>query len=183
MARTYHHGDLRAALVTAGLGLIEEQSADDLSLRELARRVGVSATAVYRHFPDKAALMAALAREALERLAAAQRAASERAGGGMAGFEATGAAYVRFARDNPGLFRLVFAHPAPQGMREKDDDAMAMLQAAAVALAPAGTDPAAFALGAWSLAHGLAMLMLDGQVEVDDATIDRVIDVSGWVRR
>ncbi|WP_298672871.1 TetR/AcrR family transcriptional regulator [uncultured Sphingomonas sp.] len=183
MARTYHHGDLRAALITAGLGLIEEQGADDLSLRELARRVGVSATAVYRHFPDKAALMAALAREALERLAAAQRAASERAGGGAAGFGATGAAYVRFARDNPGLFRLVFAHPASQGMDEKEDDAMAMLRAAAVALAPEGTDPTAFALRAWSLAHGLAMLMLDGQVEVDDAMIDRVIDVGGWVSR
>lgn len=77
-AKPYHHGDLRAALVAEGLLLIEEQDADDLSLRELARRVGVSATAVYRHFPDKAALMAALAGEALTRLAAAQRAASER---------------------------------------------------------------------------------------------------------
>ncbi|MFT3975751.1 MAG: helix-turn-helix domain-containing protein, partial [Sphingomonas bacterium] len=56
MSKAYHHGDLRAALVAEGLLLIEEQGADDLSLRELARRVGVSATAVYRHFPDKAAL-------------------------------------------------------------------------------------------------------------------------------
>ncbi|MFW2851983.1 TetR/AcrR family transcriptional regulator [Sphingomonas sp. TX0543] len=178
MAKAYHHGDLRAALVAEGVSLLESQGADDLSLRELARRVGVSATALYRHFPDKAALMAAVAREALAKLASAQREASERAGGGVAGFSATGAAYVRFARDNPGLFRLVFAHPVPPGFHDKEDDAMAMLKATAAALAPPGTDANAFALRAWSLAHGLAMLMLDGQVSVDDGTIDRVIDVS-----
>ncbi|MBN8839343.1 MAG: TetR/AcrR family transcriptional regulator [Sphingomonadales bacterium] len=178
-AKPYHHGDLRAALVAEGLLLIEEQDADDLSLRELARRVGVSATAVYRHFPDKAALMAALAGEALTRLAAAQRAASERAGGGAAGFSATGAAYVRFARDNPGLFRLVFAHPVTPGHAENsNDEAMTMLKAGAAALAAPGTDARVFALRSWALAHGLAMLMLDGQVQVDDATIDRVIDVT-----
>ena len=185
MTKAYHHGDLRAALLAAGVALIEAQGADDVSLRELARRVGVSATAVYRHFPDKAALMAALGREALARLAAAQRAASERAGGGAAGFSATGAAYVRFARDNPGLFRLVFAHPAPPGFHDdkqddaQPDEAMTMLRTAAVALAPAGTDPRIFALRAWALAHGLAMLMLDGQAEVDDAAIDAAIDVRG----
>lgn len=179
VTKAYHHGDLRAALLAAGVALIEEQGADDLSLRELARRVGVSATAVYRHFPDKAALMAALGREALAKLAAAQREASARAGGGAAGFSATGAAYVRFARDNPGLFRLVFAHQAPAGLHDEvPDDAMTMLKTAAAALAPAGTDPRIFALRAWALAHGLAMLMLDGQVEVDDAAIDAAIDTS-----
>ena len=72
--KAYHHGDLRSALVEAGLRLLEARTADDLSLREVARAVGVSATAVYRHFPDKGALMAALAGEGLARLAEAQHA-------------------------------------------------------------------------------------------------------------
>ena len=63
--RPYHHGNLRAALIEAGMALLAARALDDLSLREVARAVGVSATAVYRHFPDKGALMAALAAEGL----------------------------------------------------------------------------------------------------------------------
>ena len=71
-SRGYHHGDLRAALLDAGLDLLKSGSAETLSLREVARRVGVSPTAVYRHFPDKAALLKELCiRGALE-LAQAQ---------------------------------------------------------------------------------------------------------------
>ena len=183
--RSYHHGDLRAALIEAGLAAIEQNGGGALSLREIARSVGVSAAAVYRHFPDKGALMAALAEVGLARLAAAQRAASEAAGGGKAGFSATGAAYVRFALANPGLFRLVFAHPAPHDLLAagagKTDDAMQMLRAAAADLAPAGSDPRLFALRAWALVHGLAMLLLDGQLKLDDAAIDAVVDAHSLV--
>lgn len=176
--RPYHHGDLRAALVDAGLAAIESRGPEELSLRKLARAVGVSPTAVYRHFPDKKSLMAALARVGLDRLAQSQRASAEAAGGGTAGFKATGAAYVRFALANPGLFRLIFAHPLPDDLPpggEGADDAMAMLQANAAVLAPAGTDPSAFALQSWSLVHGLAMLLLDRRVTIEDATIDAVL--------
>ena len=177
--RKYHHGDLRRALVEAGLQLVAEGPADALSLRELARRVGVSATAVYRHFPDKAALLAALSAEGLAMLGAAQRAAFDAAGGGKRGFAATGAAYVRFALANPALFRLTFQHPAPPGLMRREEgapDAMGFLLANARAYAPATVDPQIFALQAWSLAHGLAMLMLDGQVPADDGVIEAVID-------
>ena len=130
-ARAYHHGDLRTALIDAGLGAIELRGSDDLSLRELARAVGVSATAVYRHFPHKKALMAALAEVGLERLAESQRRASVAAGGGEAGFKATGAAYVRFALANPGLFRLIFATPqASPVTMDGPDAAMSMLREA-----------------------------------------------------
>lgn len=177
--KAYHHGDLRAALVEAGLALLETRTADDLSLREVARAVGVSATAVYRHFPDKGALMAALADAGLVRLAADQHAASDAAGGGLAGFSATGAAYVRFALANPALFRLIFANPRsgpPPCLPE--DDAMTFLRANAALLAEGkGGDAQVIALQAWAIAHGLAMLMLDGQVPADDALIDRIIDV------
>jgi AcrR family transcriptional regulator len=180
--RSYHHGDLHAAAIAAGLDLLRSRTADDLGLREVARAVGVSATALYRHFPDKGALLVALAREGIRLLGVAQRAASEAAGGGAPGFNATGSAYVRFALANPALFRLIFANPMPIDLKAKGpddpapDDAMAMLQANAAALAPAGTDPRIFALQSWSIAHGLAMLILDRQVTLDDATIDAVID-------
>ena len=110
-ARPYHHGDLRTALLGEGLRLVEEGGADALSLREVARAAGVSATAVYRHFPDKRALMTALAQEGVRRLGEAQREAAAAAGSGAAAFTATGRAYVRFALANPGLFRLTFTYP------------------------------------------------------------------------
>jgi AcrR family transcriptional regulator len=175
--RAYHHGDLRSALVAAALASVGE--VDALSLRAVARQVGVSATAVYRHFPDKQALLAAVASAGLEQLGAAQRAAFEAAGGGLAGFNATGVAYVRFAFDNPALFRLIFAQPAGEAMREAadvSDDAMTFLLANAAALAPEGVDARVFALQAWSIAHGLAMLILDGLVPVDWAIVRQVID-------
>lgn len=174
----YHHGDLRAALVEAGLALIATRTADDLSLREVARHVGVSATAVYRHFPDKASLMGALAVAGLAMLGAAQHAAFDAAGGGAAGFNATGTAYVRFALRNTALFRLIFANPPNDDAVDIVDvpaDAMRFLMANAAALAPADMEPRIYALQSWSIAHGLAMLLIDGQLQVDDSTIDQVI--------
>ncbi|HWI84883.1 MAG TPA: TetR/AcrR family transcriptional regulator [Sphingomonas sp.] len=179
--RAYHHGDLRAALITAGLEILAERDAEALSLREVARAVGVSATSVYRHFPDKDALMTALAREGLARLAVAQRAAGEEAGGGEAGFAATGRAYVRFALANPALFRLILASPVlgrEECERQPPPEAMALLQANAAAAANAaqGSEAARVrAVQAWALVHGLAMLMLDGQIAIDDALIDQAI--------
>ena len=182
----YHHGDLRSALIEAGLRLLAERTADDLSLREVARAVGVSATAVYRHFPDKGALMHALAQEGLKRLAQTQRSAAEAVGGGVAGFKATGRAYVRFAVANPALFRLIFSSPAPSGLLagrlDETADAMAFLRANAAAMAAKGAaEPQvqAIALQAWALSHGLAMLMLDGQVPAEDALIEAAIPMDG----
>lgn len=179
--RSYHHGDLRAAAIEAGLKLLEDREADDLGLREVARAVGVSATALYRHFPDKAALLAALAGAGLERLGEAQKAASEAAGGGKKGFDATGRAYVRFALANPALFRLIFANvPQPNGSdwSQSNDSAMRLLQENAAQLAAGATDgdrAKVIALRAWSVVHGLTVLMLDGLVAADDAMIDAVI--------
>lgn len=180
--RGYHHGDLRGALLAEGLRLLATRDVEDLSLREVARGVGVSATSVYRHFPDKDALMAALAQEGLARLAEAQKAASAEAGGGKAGFAATGRAYVRFALANPALFRLIFASPCREKADEHDEaEAMTLLRAnAAAEIGADRADPAARvnAIHAWSLVHGLAMLMLDRQIPADDALIDAVITAS-----
>lgn len=178
--RSYHHGDLRSALVSEGIALVESEGIEALSLREVARRAGVSPTAVYRHFPDKKALVAALASEAVRRLGEAQREASEAAGGGRAGFSATGRAYVRFALANPGLFRLTYAdcEPAQQGVPE-GGLAADMLMANARKMAGGDERQAQFlALRAWSTAHGLAMLMLDGRVPHEDAIIDAVVEAA-----
>lgn len=176
MRKPYHHGDLRTALVEAGLRLLAERDVEGLALREVARTVGVSATAVYRHFPDKTALMAALAREGLDRLARAQHAASKSEDAGAACFAATGRAYVRFALTNPALFRLIFTSSAMLGATD-ETEAMRFLRANAAA-ASGTADPnraETEALRAWGLVHGLSMLMLDGQLPADDGLIETLI--------
>jgi AcrR family transcriptional regulator len=183
-SKNYHHGDLRAAAIEAGLKLLEDRAADDLGLREVARAVGVSATALYRHFPDKAALLRALAAEGLDRLAAAQAKAAAAAGGGAAGFGATGRAYVHFALDNPALFRLIFSAAMPEGDDLLDrtpaetPEAFRMLRDNAARQVPPGAPPETarlITLHAWALVHGLATLILDGQVPRDDALIDALL--------
>lgn len=175
--RRYHHGELRPALIAAGLAWLATRPGDDISLREVARMVGVSATAVYRHFPDKLAFIAALCESGETELAQAQQAAAEAAGGGLPGFAASGQAYVRFALANPGLFRLMMSispatgrltdvldarGPAMRGLREGLDEVL-----------PGATDPhqRVAAIHAWSLVHGMAMLMLDGMIPADEALI------------
>ena len=175
----YHHGDLRTALIEQGLRDLAGGAAGDLSLRAIARKVGVSATAVYRHFPDKTALIDALSIEGDRLLGEASRRAQESAGGGRMGFDATGRAYVRFALNHPALFRLMMARfrgmpgdPDAQsvGLRLLVDNVAAM-SAPDVPLA----ERALRALQSWALVHGLAMLMLDGIVPADEALIDAVI--------
>jgi AcrR family transcriptional regulator len=108
--RPYHHGNLRSALLEAAERTLRERGVEQLSLRELARDVGVSHGAPRRHFPDRAALLDALAESGFARLGAELRAALESAG---AEFEdrlrAVAAAYVRFATEDAALLELMFA--------------------------------------------------------------------------
>ncbi len=175
---TYHHGSLRDALIAAGTAALEGSSGLDLSLRELAREVGVSPAAVYRHFPNKDALLAEIAREGITMLGAAQRKAFDAAGGGSAGFAETGRAYVRFALAHPALFRLAFAHGKPLAISaDSPDPAADLLHSATLELARGDSAAAErLAMQAWAIAHGLAMLMLDGRLPPDDALIDRLVD-------
>ena len=177
--KPYHHGDLRAALIAEGLRLLAERDAESLSLCEIARAAGVSPTSVYRHFPDKEALLTALALEGLGLLGTAQREASDAVGGGEAGFKETGRAYVRFALANPALFRLIFTSPALAPAKAEhgiESEAGHLLQANAARQATReGGEAGIRAVQAWALVHGLAMLMLDGQIPVDDALIEKAI--------
>ncbi|WP_370188449.1 TetR/AcrR family transcriptional regulator [Qipengyuania sp.] len=172
----YHHGNLRDALIAAGLNALEGPQGKAPSLRELAREVGVSATAVYRHFPDKQALDKALANEGLKLLGSQQAAAAKMAGGGAAGFAETGRTYVRFALAHPALFRLMFTQGHPVDANDGPDDARALLTANTQALTSDRERAETMALQAWSIAHGIAMLMLDGRIPADDALIDRLLD-------
>lgn len=161
----YHHGDLRRALVAAALVLLEEKGSAGLGLRELARAVGVSPAAPYRHFADRKALLEAVAAEGFARFVAAMARAREDV------FEdeqlaAMAFAYVRFALDQPPLFRLMFSselHPyRDPDLREQADAAYAT-----IAVAAAREDksaPAEMAVTCWSFVHGLAMLLLDEQI-------------------
>lgn len=190
--RPYHHGDLRNALVEAGLKLLEARkpgdAQDDLGLREVAREVGVSPTAIYRHFPDKQALKVALAVEGLARLAQRQQQASVQAGGGSAGFLASGLSYVHFAAEHPVLFRLVFSFAQPEDLLDapaaKMPANLRALRADIDRLLPTDWPAArrkATALHAWALVHGLAMLVLDQQIPPDWALIERVLTGLGAV--
>jgi len=179
---SYHHGDLRAALVQEALGLIERGSLEDLSLREVARNAGVSATAVYRHFPSKEDLLKAVAQAGLALLGEQQRKAAARSSGSEA-FAQTGRAYVRFALTHPNLFRLMFihspSHMEPSSSSPEGSAAWLLRTSVAQALGPKATREQVFVavLRAWSLVHGLSMLILDGQVDRKsaEALIDRVI--------
>lgn len=176
--RGYHHGDLREALIGAGVDLLKSGSVETLSLREVARRVGVSATAVYRHFPDKAALVKELCTRGALELADAQLRAMNAAGGGKKGFIATGGAYIRYALANPAMFRLMMANMPPGGFFSADfsDDQVGvqLLRKNILSLVPesAGEEGVLFGmLMSWAQVHGLAMLMLEGQIPVSEEII------------
>lgn len=175
-SKSYHHGDLRAALLEAGLKSLGSAAVEDLSLRQIARDAGVSATAVYRHFPDKRALLSAMADTGIERLAQEQQRAAEAADEADA-FAATGRAYVRFALAHPALFRLIFAYTCPPGETVFGNSMAArMLQDFSARYTASEEEARRLVIQAWAVVHGLAMLMLDGQLPADAALIDRVID-------
>ncbi len=174
----YHHGQLRRALLDTALELAASRGVQGFTLRELARHAGVSHAAPYHHFADKAALMAALALEIFESFGAALRQAWDTAPGSSDDrLMAVGAAYVRFALDNPAAFRLMFRPELWESTVTGDTEHYAALEAAGQAaflvlldgirtcqaegsIPPA--DPQLIALTAWSTVHGLSTLLLDG---------------------
>lgn len=171
---TYHHGDLREALLTAGEAVLAEQGLDGFSLRKVAVRVGVSHSAPAHHFGDAGGLLVALATRGFQRLLASmqnrQRAAEAKLTEQLI---ASGLGYLDFALDCPALFRLIFASA-------RTVDGSADLAAAGdAALLHLATDlarlrsaapfdyPEAMAevMATWSLTHGFAELLLSGRLK------------------
>jgi AcrR family transcriptional regulator len=162
---TYHHGDLRAAVLAAAAKMLEKEGPAGLSVRAAARRAKVSHNAPYRHFPHRDALLAALAEEGLRELEAALR---DSAGRELA------EAYLRFALANPQRFRLMFA-----GRRVNTD-----LQARfADAFAGIGERSGLAGAAAWSLVHGLALLTLEGHLERGEGFAKSVLGAVRFAQR
>jgi AcrR family transcriptional regulator len=163
--RSYHHGDLRAALIAAARAIVEAEGMEAASLREAARRAGVSQAAPYHQFADKEALLAAVAEQGFEELTAAMTSRAEAAKTEAAGFDATGVGYVCFAAANPGLFRLMFGRPlAREGFSAAAARAYEVLERGVRRMLPkdaAAEDVKLASLRAWSIVHGLAKLILE----------------------
>jgi AcrR family transcriptional regulator len=174
----YHHGDLRRALVAAALELVAGEGAEALSLREVARRARVSHNAPYRHFPSRAALLAAVAAAGFEALAATLAAVGER-GTAAARLRALGKAYIAFATENGALYRLMFGGAiepsADAALAEAAERAFEPLRRAVAAIEPQAPLREA-TLSAWAFVHGLAHLALDRQL-AEDVDRDRLVEI------
>jgi AcrR family transcriptional regulator len=159
----YHHGDLEVALIRAAGKALEKEGIEALSLREVARRAGVSHNAPYRHFPEREALLAALAAEGFQWLDEAQRKAAAKGG-----LRAMGEAYVEFALAHPQRFRLMFGGQVPLAkhphLREVATKAIEALAGALSATVPAGQDARDSSIAAWALVHGLSHLLLGERI-------------------
>jgi AcrR family transcriptional regulator len=166
---SYHHGDLRRALLNAGVEVLADRGVDRLSLREVARRAGVSQAAPYHHFADKGALLGAIAEQGYLDLAEALRAGADGAGGtALERFHGMGIAYVRFAVEHPAMFRLLFRPEMLESSAPAGVAATASFRelegalGAAIAEGSVIGDQDDIALAAWCAVHGAATLYVDG---------------------
>lgn len=172
----YHHGDLRNALVSEALKLLEQEGHSDFSLRDLARRVGVSAAALYAHFADKSALLAAIATAGFIRLKAALEISIRDDSDLLDEFLHMGSAYVRFGMQHPALYKLMFASedlparcPEYPELEAAAEAAFGLLTGMLERMQRRGFlragDPEADGLSVWAHVHGLTSLIITGRVE------------------
>ena len=172
-AKPYHHGDLRRALLDEALRTIQTRGVEHLTLRTVGARLGVSRSALYRHFADKQSLLATVGKEGFGKLRQALADAWEGNGHGRAGFEAMHRAYVQFAVAYPSHYRVMFGGFIESAA--KDDHFMTEARAAFQVLVNAlveqqnagdirRDDPVLMARFVWALVHGTAMLFIDGQL-------------------
>jgi AcrR family transcriptional regulator len=176
-AKSYHHGDLRDALVRAALEILEDSEVTEVSVRAAARRDGVSTGAPYRHFADRDALLSAVAAVGYRELAGALVAAHP-APTTTEDLADIAVAYVQFALARPGLFRVMFA----EGCDRTNPDRVGAVAAiteyvkAIVQQVIPTADPEPLTTAMWALVHGLAFLHLDGKFDSSsgDAVARRV---------
>jgi AcrR family transcriptional regulator len=165
---TYHHGDLKRALTDAALQLVQEKGPKGFTLREVARRAGVSAAAPYRHFADKAQLLAAAATQGFVQLHEALDATTDATTDLSEQVLAMGRAYVRWAVTHPDYYQVMFGSEldkteSPEvlaaGVRAFDDLLDTIVRCQESGLLPHG-DPRTIAGPIWSLLHGVSMLTI-----------------------
>jgi AcrR family transcriptional regulator len=170
---SYHHGDLRDALVRAARRILEKDGLADLSLRQVARAVGVSPAAPYHHFADKQALLNAVATQGFAALTSEMLARMAKETDPAARLDASGIGYVVFAVENPALFRLMFGSgseemSADAPLIEARKKAYGVLQAAARDTSPEGTVNPLVCLRLWALVHGIAKLIIEHCIRPSD---------------
>jgi len=167
----YHHGDLRAEILTEAARLVAERGADQVSLRQLARSAGVSHAAPAHHFTDRRGLFTALATQGFRLLGDALKEA-------RGDFAAAALAYVRFAIEHPGHYQVMFN----KSLLDVSDAELAAAEAASGAELSRGVatlrdhnakaDPAGAQLAAWSLVHGFSTLWLNDAVNAQVREMD-----------
>ena len=172
-ADTYHHGNLRSALLDAVDGIIRQEGIAAVSLREAARRAGVSHSAPAHHFGDKTGLMTAYAARGFDLFGEMMRRAADEAapGGPQAQLRAIGATYLRFSVEHRALFEAMFrpefSDPDDPVLRESSHRAFGVLLEAVERLDTAdlgGAQPMHAAMASWATVHGLATLWHDGLI-------------------
>ncbi|MGJ3263957.1 MAG: TetR/AcrR family transcriptional regulator [Salinarimonas sp.] len=188
--RGYHHGNLREALVEATTALLAQKGPQGFTLADAARQAGVSAAAPYRHFADREALLAEVARRGFARF-------NEQLYGddGARAFRGMGRAYLAFAREEPGLYAAMFAGAGPPGEQENPEAVRAfalLVESLSGALAARGIavdDVRGLALQVWGLSHGVATLAASGRLgglcDDPETVLERGVDalVAGAARR
>ena len=185
--QSYHHGDLRAALLAAAARLLEKEGAEAVSFRAIAREVGVSQTAPYNHFESKEHLLATVAEDGFRSFVVLQRAAA-RTRSPRRRLQALGRAYVAFASAHPQLYRLMFGVGLADWKRypslvEAALESCILVQQALAVLPPqaersAGEGESSW-VATWAMVHGLASLLIDGKLGPSGA--DRLADRAvGW---
>ncbi len=171
----YHHGDLKKALITAALAIVEEEGVDGLSLRKAARRVGVSHAAPTHHFRDMSGLLAAVATQGFRELFQAMKTSVGRLSRKepLAVFKAIGMAYIEFAAHHTAYFRVMFHMALAEKsrypkLREASQETFELMVKAVSGCQQAGLimegEPRELALSAWAAVHGLATLIVNGQL-------------------
>jgi AcrR family transcriptional regulator len=186
--RPYHHGNLKQKLLDSAVTLIAEAGPQAFTLREVARRAGVSHNAPYRHFRDREDLLAAVAAEGFEGLTAPMTEAMLEGRTGVERLRLAGRGYVQFALRSPQHILVMFEMPVPDQPRPEHvaagQRAFQVLLDAISAVQfegglPAG-DPQSFAIAAWAAVHGLAKLSMSGRLPFH---ADKVIDFTGYLTR
>ncbi|MCP5094938.1 MAG: TetR/AcrR family transcriptional regulator [Chloroflexi bacterium] len=181
--KRYHHGDLRAAIVVKAIEMIAENGVESVTMRGLGQQLGVSRAAPYRHFAGKIELLTAVAAEGFSRLQTAMETAAAQDVELLIRYYKMGAAYIQFAIDNPTLYRLLLSEESlnrenSPNLAAAADDAFATLQrmieqCQAANLLKAG-DPCLLAYATWAMVHGVASLIIDGQLH-DEISADELV--------
>jgi AcrR family transcriptional regulator len=186
--KTYHHGDLRQALIEEAIALVAEQGTSNWSLREVARRIGVSHTAPYRHFTDRDALLAAVAERGFQKMSQFLLASLVKIlTPHSLRLQTIGIAYVQYAIDHPSEYEVMFRYQKNKQQHLTLQEASHQTFAILVDEIEAGQkngefrleDPRQLALVSWSVVHGLSMLLIDGQIEIpENSTLEALASLT-----